>query len=235
MIKTKRRRIFFVIVTIAIAAAGTLLTLLNNIDVDVFNEDVMKGLLILGIAVARAACFTACEASFIWAHKEIEDATRLWRKAVLIPISITLVLIMGFAAYQEMITVHTKIAGREITSNTSMLLKNADRRAQRGIVRDTMKVISDGHQSSKVMPFAVAYVAAGIAALIIGAVAEHRKPRTRGAGNLLVNNPMLQARVQKTFGVDPVEARAYVDRNGKGAAVWHKSRQIGYLSKHDVK
>lgn len=233
MIKTKRRRIFFVVVSIAIAAAGTLLTLLNNIDVDAFNDDLMKGLLITGIAVARAACFTACEAAFVWAHKEIEDTSRLWRKAVLIPTAIMLVLIMGFAAYQEMIAVHAKISDREVITNTSMLLKNADRRAQRGIARDAIEVMANSHQSSKVMPFAVAYVAAGVAALIIGAVGEGKKQRTRGNGNLLASDTVLQQRVQSKYGLDPATTRAYKDRNGKGAAVWHRSKQVGYVMFED--
>lgn len=231
----KRRRIFFVVVSIAIAMAGTLLTLLNNIDIDAYSDDLMKGLLTTGIAIALAACFTACEASFIWAHKEIEDSTRLWRKAILVVTAITLVLIMGFAAYQEMVSVRNRIAGRTDSSNFATLIKNADRRAQRNIARDAIKALTSNHEVSNIMPFAVAYVAAGISALIIGAVSERRKIRVRGAGNLLTGDPTLQARVQQNFGVNPAEARAYQDRNGKGASVWHKSRQIGYLSRDDTR
>ena len=235
MVKTKRRRVLFVVITIAIATAGTFLTLLNNIDLNAWKESLIEGLMSTGIAVALAACFTAMEASFIAAHKEIEETKKLWRKAILFSVGVVLALIMGFAAYQEMkVTLH-KLDNKSLTSNFSTLIKGADKSNQRSIGRDAIKAVKQDAIKTEILPFAIGYVAAIISAMIIGAVAEKRQPKTQGRGNLAANNPELIARIQERFpDVDPTTARAYADRNGRGVSVWSRSRQIGYLSNYDV-
>jgi|SRR5215468_672458 len=236
MVKTKRRRILFAIATIAMASAGTGLTLVNNIDIDAFRDDVMNGILITFIALCLAACFSAMESAYLWASKEIEDASKLWRKAVLVVTCIVLIFGMGFAFFEELSITLAKVGNRSLTNNASKIVKSVDVQNQRSAARAALKTISDGKININAMPFVIGYVIAGLSLIAIGAVAEKKRERVRGRGNLLINDPALAARVQQTYGIDPTTARAYVDKNGKGVAVWNnKSRQIGYLSNYDSK
>jgi len=230
MVKTKRRRILFAIGTIALAAAGTGLTLMNNIDVAAYNENIMSGLLITGIALALAACFTAMEIAFLWTHKELDDTRKTWRKAVLGATAIVLICIMGFAMYEELKITLAKIGNKSLASNSAMVVKEVRGRQQASVARVALQGLQKGKLETNAIPFVLGYVAAGIAFVIIAMVAEQKRQRRVGAGNLLAFDPDLAERVKSQFdNISLDQLRAYQDRSGKGASVWHKSRQIGYL------
>lgn len=210
----------FAIGTIAMALAGTGLTIANNFEPE---------LQIAIVAITLAACFTLMEIAFLWGHKELDDTSKTWRKAVLAATLITLVCAMGFAVYEELKLALAKFDNRALANNSATIVQSANRRVQRGVARDALKVISEHKRQTNVLPFTIGYVVGGLAMVVIGLVAEKKRIRQQGAGNLLANDSALASRVQQEYGVDPAQARAYLDRNGKGANVWHKSKQIGYV------
>lgn len=235
MTATKRRKILFTAGTFAMAFAGTGLTLFNNINVQAFTDDVMLGLMILFIALCLAACFTAMEITFVSAYKELENATRTWRKAFFVTTLVLLGLVgMPYALFEELKVAHSKVTNWSMATNSSMIVKSVDKKNQRGVARDAIKSLKEEKKDVNAFPFILGYGLAALGHIIIAAVGEKKKERRNGQGNLLVNNPVLSQRVQSKYGVDPATARLYADRNGKGAAVWHKSKQIGYLSASEL-
>jgi len=233
MTSCKRGRVLFAIGTCALAFAGTGLTLMNNIDADVFDESIMRGVLMVGVAITLAACFTAMEVAFLWGHREIDEVQRLWRKAVLVVTCIVLICVMGFAVNQELKITLAKIGNRTYASDSSLIVSAVRGRYQSGVAKAALKELNQSRIAPNATPFIVGYVCAGIAFVLIGAVSQRKRNRRYGAGNLLLNNDALAKKVQVNYGLNPAEVRAYLDRNGKGANIWHKSRQIGYLSFDD--
>lgn len=221
MTKTKSNRIFLGIVTGAMALAGTGLTFVNNFEPD---------LQIAAIALTLAACFTAAEATFLWGHKRFETSTRLWRKFVLSISLGLLVFSMGYAVWEELKLALAKVGNRSLASNSAMIVQSADKRLQRGVARDALKTLSEGRVVANAVPFVLCYIVTGLVSIAILACTEKTRERRTGVGNLLLSDAVLQRQVAEKFNLDPSQARAYVDRSGKGAAVWHKSKQIGYLS-----
>ncbi|MCI0617794.1 hypothetical protein L0244_32885 [bacterium] len=221
MVKTKRRRILFAIGTVAMALAGTGLTFVNNFE---------PNLQIAAITITFAACFTLMEIAFLWGHKELDDSSKTWRKAVLTTTLVVLVGAMGFAVYEELQLALAKFDNRAAANNSATIVQSTDRRAQRGVARDALKILNEHRQKTNALPFVIGYVIGGLSLIVIGLVGEKKRERKTGAGNLLATDAELAARVQHRYGLNPQEARAYLDRNGKGASVWHKSKQIGYLA-----
>lgn len=225
MVRTKRRRVLFAIGTIAMALAGTGLTFVNNFEPE---------LQIAAITVTFAACFTLMEIAFLWGHKELDDTDKIWRKAVLTTTLIILVCVMGFAVYEELQLALAKMDNRSLASNSASIVQSVRGRAQRYVARDALKNINAHKLETNALPFVIGYVVGGLSLIVIGLAAEKKRERRRGAGNLLTQDGNLASQVRINYGVDPAQARAYLDRNGKGAGVWHKSKQIGYVSFEDT-
>lgn len=225
MVKTKRRRILFAIGTIAMALAGTGLTITNNFE---------PQLQIAAITITFAACFTLMEVAFLWGHKELDDAGKTWRKAVLASTLIILVCAMGFAVYEELQLALGKLDNRALSHNSATIVQSANRKIQMRVAREALKMVGQHKLQTNAFPFVLGYVVGGLSLIVIGLVAEKKRERKQGGGNLLTRDNDLASRVQREYGLNPAEARAYLDRSGKGASIWHKSKQVGYLSLEDV-
>lgn len=221
MTVTKSNRIFLGVATVLMAAAGTGLTLVNNWNV----TDVQ----VCVVAIMLAACFSFAETMFLWAHKRFESSVRLWRKILLGVTLVILVSAMSLAFWEELKTALHKISNRGFADNSAQVVSSANKKLQLSLGRTAIKELSNDKLKIDPTPFVLCYLIAGLSSIMILAATEKPKKKTQGQGNLLASDPTLAQRVQETYGVNPQMARAYLDRNGKGASIWHQSKQIGYL------
>lgn len=221
MRRSKRRRIFLAIVTGAMALAGTGLTLANN-----WSTNFQK----LAIAITLAACFTAAEAVFLWAHKESEDATRLWRKITLGISMGVLVLSMGFALSEELKLALKKIQSDSLASSSATIVQSAgSRRAQVSLGNKALDEIFENKVTINALPFIICYIITGIASIVILGVGEKEKARTITYGNQIPHNPALKKYVQQ-IGFNPETAKAYRDNRERGHAIHDEGRYRKFVS-----
>jgi len=202
MTKIKSNRIFLGVVTLAMALAGTGLTIANN-----WKNDLQQA----AIAITLAACFTAAETSFLWGHKRFETSTRLWRKVVLTCALVALVGAMDYAVSEELKLALHKVSNRSLAENSGLIVASADKKNQRVLGRTALDKLVEDKIKIEHFPFVLCYLITGLASIAILAVTERAKPRSPGRGNVLQNSPELQKRVQeigftgkttKAYGVD---------------------------------
>ncbi len=203
MTRTKSNRIFLGIVTCAMALAGTGLTIANNAAKDVQ---------ILAIAITLAACFTAAEVTFLWAHKTYERVKKLWRKIVLVVGMVLLVMGMATAVWEELLFALHKVSNRSLAQNSSLIVEKADKRNQRSIGWKALDNLAKDKVQSEPWPFVVCYLITGLVSIVIVGVTEKEQARTI-IGNRMGANPALQEEARKR-GLDPLTTKAYSVRGG---------------------
>lgn len=216
MTKTKSNRIFLAIVTLAMALAGTGLTIANN-----WKNELQQA----AIAITLAACFTAAETSFLWGHKRFETSTRLWRKVVLTCALVALVGSMAYAVSEELKLALHKVSNRSLADNSAVIVASADKRNQRVLGKNALESLVKDKIQIEHFPFVICYLVTGLASIAILAVTERAKPRTLGKGNVLPKSPELQKRVQE-IGFAANTAKAYAVDGGYAVYVDGKYRKF---------